>query len=242
MCGIAGGVPRPNDTENDIRLGDIVVSNRNGVVQYDLVKEQPDGSTEHRNPPRPPGAELLEAVRFLTAEEILNHRPWERYLANGIKMRREEGVRPPDNINANGELISYSNNLGRQPGVPYVFHGTVATANKLLKNKEYRDYLAVKFNVMAIEMESSGIADATWTTNRAGYLVVRGICDYCDENKGNFWQGAAAIAAAAYVRALIGSMHVDASNIQSQEPLNSTKENKKIQNDHYQISRHQQLS
>lgn len=57
-------------------------------------------------------------------------------------------------------------------------------------------------------MEGAGVADATWT-NGAGYLVVRGICDYCDGIKGDVWQGAAAIAAAAYVRALVGSMRLD---------------------------------
>lgn len=31
-------------------------------------------------------------------------------------------------------------------------------------------------------MEASGVADATWT-NTVGYLVVRGICDYCDTYK-----------------------------------------------------------
>ena len=62
MCGIAGGVPRLGDTENDVRLGDIVVSDRGGVVQYDLIKKRPDASKEHRHPPRPPGAALLGAV------------------------------------------------------------------------------------------------------------------------------------------------------------------------------------
>ena len=51
-------------------------------------------------------------------------------------------------------------------------------------------------------MEGSGIADATWTAGQH-YLVVRGICDYCDEMKDDQWQGYAALAAAAYARAII---------------------------------------
>jgi tetratricopeptide (TPR) repeat protein len=54
-------------------------------------------------------------------------------------------------------------------------------------------------------MESSGIADATWN-HEVGYLVVRGICDYCDSNKGDEWQEYAALVAAAYMRALLESM------------------------------------
>lgn len=203
MCGIAGGVPKPGDTEHDVRLGDIVVSNRNGVVQYDLIKEGPDGSKEHRYPPRPPGADLLAAVRHLLTEEELGRRPWEPLLARGASLKN--GSRPDDNLNARGETVSYPTDRQRIPSQPRVFHSPVAAANILLKNPKYRDYLGSVFGVKAIEMEGSGVADATWS-DAAGYLVVRGICDYCDERKGDVWQGAAAVAAAAYVRALISSM------------------------------------
>ena len=209
MCGIAGGVPRPEEAENDLRLGDVVVSNRNGVVQYDLVKEHPDGALEHRHPPRPPGAELLEAVRHLQAGEELFERPWEAHLAAGAKLKN--GHRPPDGTNAKGEEAEHPNDPARTDGMPRVFHASIAAANRLLKNAEHRDYLAKRFGVKAVEMEGSGIADAAWFSDRAGYLVVRGICDYCDKEKGDAWQGAAAIAAAAYTRVLIGSMHVEAS-------------------------------
>ena len=62
-----------------------------------------------------------------------------------------------------------------------------------------------KFNVRAVEMEGSGIADATWSEER-GYLVVRGTCDYCNPDKGDAWQHYAAIIAAAYTRAVIEMM------------------------------------
>jgi len=210
MCGIAGGVPKPGDVEHDVRLGDIVVSNRNGVIQYDLIKERPDGSREHRFPPRPPGAELLRGVRHLQTEEELGRRPWEAFLARGSTMKN--GTRPADNMDARGVAISYPPDGERQQGRPRVFHAAIAAANVLLKNQEHRDYLAATFSVKAIEMEGSGVADATWA-GEAGYLVVRGICDYCDGSKGDAWQGAAAVAAAAYTRALIGSMNVTAAAI-----------------------------
>ncbi len=47
MVGIAGGVPNPNKAEEHVRLGDIVVSNKKGVVQYDFVKEARDKPVEH---------------------------------------------------------------------------------------------------------------------------------------------------------------------------------------------------
>ncbi len=207
MSGIAGGVPRPGVVEHDVRLGDVVVSNRNGVIQYDLVKEHPDGWKEHRHPPRPPGAELLDAVRHLQTEEKLGHRPWERYL--GVCEQILEGARPGDDIDARGNAITYPQDPRRTPGLPRVFLASIAAANTLLQNRAHREFLSEKFGVKAIEMEGSGVADATWASDRAGYLVVRGICDYCDENKGDAWHGAAAAAAAAYVSTVIAAMQLD---------------------------------
>jgi len=75
----------------------------------------------------------------------------------------------------------------------------------LQKDPKAIDELREKFGVKAIEMEGSGIADATWTHD-IGYLVVRGICNYCDSHKNDEWQQYAAVVAAAYTRALIESM------------------------------------
>lgn len=203
LCGIAGGVPRPGEPEHDVRLGDVVVSNRNGVIQYDLVKIHADGEREHRHPPRPPGAELLNAVRYLQAEEELGERPWEREIPRGRPMR--SSARPADNSDAKGAPLVLPDDPERRPGQPRVFHAPIAAANALLKDARLRDELGRRFGVKAIEMEGSGVADAAWIDG-AGYLVVRGVCDYCDAAKGDAWQGAAAVAAAAYVRALLGSM------------------------------------
>jgi nucleoside phosphorylase len=70
MCGIAGGVPTPNDPETHVRLGDIVVSGERGVIQYDYGKEEADGL--HPRPlPRPPGVALLRAVHRLDSAALL---------------------------------------------------------------------------------------------------------------------------------------------------------------------------
>jgi nucleoside phosphorylase len=59
-------------------------------------------------------------------------------------------------------------------------------------------------------MEGFGVADAAWEYEKAGYLVVRGVCDYCDVRTKHLqtdaWKRYAAMAAAAYVRALIEAM------------------------------------
>ena len=42
MTGIAGGVPNPREPYEHVRLGDIVVSDKWGVVQYDNVEQTPE--------------------------------------------------------------------------------------------------------------------------------------------------------------------------------------------------------
>jgi len=93
----------------------------------------------------------------------------------------------------------------RREGVPRVFLGPVASANELLRNPVKRDALRDRFGVKAVEMEGSGIADATWN-HSIGYLVVRGTCDYCDSHKNDDWREYAAAVAAGYTKALIESI------------------------------------
>lgn len=211
MIGIAGGVPWPEKADEHVRLGDIVVSGPDGVVQYDFVKET---VTEiiHRNPPRPPASALLEIVRSFQADELEGHRPWDQHLDR--VMGRLGIVRPHSKLDVlvsavdPKERIRHPRDAKRVLRRPRVFVGAIASANTLLKDSKRREALRNRFGVKAVEMEGAGIADATWT-HEAGYLVVRGVCDYCDSNKGDAWQSYAAAAAAAYVRALLEAIPIE---------------------------------
>jgi len=208
MTGIAGGVPHPNKPDEHVRLGDIVVSDHRGVVQYDFISDKII-EKEYRFPPRPPSSSLLEAVRLLEASEIEGNRPWLKNIDFGVnKLKFHRPLEVKDILVSSGnpgEVIPHPHDQIRIDGQPRVFYGPIASANRLLKNPIKRDELREKFKIKAVEMESSGIADATWN-REIGYLAIRGICDYCDSNKGDDWQGYAAIIAAAYTRALIESI------------------------------------
>jgi nucleoside phosphorylase/tetratricopeptide (TPR) repeat protein len=223
MSGIAGGVPNPDKPTEHVRLGDIVVSNREGVVQYDLGKEElVDGKVEFtpRHPPRPPSASLVETARILQAGELEGERPWVRHIERGVE--RLSAARPPAETDVLASssnpdvVIPHPNDPRRVKDLPRVFLGSIASSNTLLKNPLKRDQLRDRFGVKAVEMEGSGIADAAWNVE-VQYLVVRGVCDYCDRNKGDDWQMYAAVVAASYTKALLEATPADTSAYYSPE-------------------------
>lgn len=199
MTGIAGGIPNLANAEKHVRLGDIVVSGEHGIVQYDFTKETKE-ATEHRHPPRPPSPSLLNAIGILEANALTGDTPWMDLIKKGLKKLKEK--RPPSKTDP---YLKHPKDKKRKKNEPRIVNGKIASANKLLKNKKLRDYLGSQFDCRAVEMEASGIADATWNAS-IGYLVVRGICDYCDENKNDTWQLYASVVAAAYTVALIASI------------------------------------
>ena len=210
LSGIAGGVPHVSKAEDHVRLGDIVVSSEYGIIQYDFVKEE-IGNIIPRNPPRPASSNLVRAARMLEADAISGSRPWEALIAQVLTALGWR--RPP----LSSDLLASTEDqsrLLRHPtdplririsNQPRVFLGPIASSNVLLKNPVRRDELRDLYGVKAVEMESSGTADAAWMS-QAHHFVIRGICDYCDSRKGDDWQNYAAAAAAGYLKAILGTV------------------------------------
>jgi nucleoside phosphorylase len=237
MVGIGGGAPT---LDNDIRLGDIVVSSpgdgKGGVFQHDFgkkVQEQDFQETGFLN--RPP-ATLLTAVMSLRVEYKRKPGSLEKaidlVLDKEEEELREELCRP----DASTDTLYRSNfvhpaesktpcvescgmdsaNLVPRPKrkrlrSPVVHYGLIASGNQLMKDALHRDGLADKWKVLCFEMEAAGLM------NDFPCLVVRGICDYSDSHKNKAWQGYAALAAAVYTKDLL-----------RQFPPNRVKDEKRI--------------
>lgn len=202
MVGIAGGIPSPEDREKHVRLGDIVVAQ--SIVAYDFVSERTD-TIELRGRGVPPCPRLCEAQKWLKAGQYLDLRPWEIYINELSSTMPTKFSRPSEDTDVlydkKGNQIPHPVDSERT-AYPRIFEAKIACADRVLKNPEKRDQLKRDYGVYAVEMESSGIADVTWDAE-VGYYVVRGISDYCDGHKNDVWHNYAALAAAAYTRALI---------------------------------------
>jgi nucleoside phosphorylase len=205
LSGIAGGVPNVGKAGDHVRLGDIVVSNDRGVIQYDFVKEETD-RIEPRHPPRPASSNLFRAARVMEADALAGARPWDVYIEHALTSLKWK--RPPnstDILAASDDpsvIVKHPKDPLRIKWRPRVFVGPIASSNTLLKSPRRRDRLRDTFGVKAVEMEASGAADAAWMS-QAQHFVVRGVCDYCDSRKSDDWQCYAAAAAAGYVAALL---------------------------------------
>lgn len=206
MCGIAGGCPNPDTPNEHVRLGDIVFSNEAGIIEYDFVKETRDGSTI-RSYPQKASNRMLAVINSLQADEILGNRPWEAGIDEVIAAS-QQFARPDDTTDvlhdADGRVIEHPAGTERQ-GRPKVIGGAIATADILQKNPKSRNDLRDRYRARAVEMEAGGMQNAAWARDKS-VMVIRGICDYCDDKKNDVWQMYAAAVAAAYTRTLVLSL------------------------------------
>jgi nucleoside phosphorylase len=222
MVGIAGGAP---SKQNDIRLGDVVVSiprnGSSGVLQYDFGKTIQDQGFRNTAFLNQPPEVLRTAVAGVKAQ----------YKADGhhidatintifekIPRLRREYKRPDPTTDILYKSIvvhqvaesSCTIACGRSlPDIvprldrteeddnPTIHYGLIASGNQLMKDALIRDKLAAERGVLCFEMEAAGLM------NPFPCLVIRGICDYSDSHKNDKWQGYAAMTAAAYAKDLL---------------------------------------
>ncbi|KAG7412793.1 Vegetative incompatibility protein HET-E-1 [Fusarium oxysporum f. sp. rapae] len=224
LVGIGGGIARP-DLGQDIRLGDIVVSQPDGttggVVQYDLGKAKANGVWERKGSLYKPPPVLLHALASLQAEhEIvppkvpdLLQAMWEanphmRRQKNGYTYQGAENDRlfESHRDHDGGSTCDKCDSAWevkrdrRESTDPEIHYGVIASGNKLIKDAATRDSLSedTGHQCLCVEMEAAGLMD------RFPCLVIRGICDYADSHKNDRWQRYAAAAAAAFAVELLG--------------------------------------
>lgn len=214
MVGIGGGAPT---AENDIRLGDVVVSQPKnglgGVLQYDLGKKLPNGQFQKTGQLNAPPEKLLGVIPEMRRLYNDRRKP-DRLREHLQRMNDMEDYQRPtiDRL----YMANYPHAYGRDcercdlnmvverperlnHRIVCVHYGTIASGNSVLKDAIIRDEYAKdrELNVLCFEMEAAGLM------NNLPCLVIRGICDYCDSHKNDDWHKYAALTAAAYARELL---------------------------------------
>lgn len=213
LVGIGGGVPTQ---QNDIRLGDVVVSKPTGthpgVLQYDLGKALENGIFQQYGSLPPPPRNLMCAISELRSDPDLPLMPLDTFLRQ-VETGRDQFRYPgqendklyvSDFVHASDQKTCTNCNYEyeikrslRTPIHPRVHYGLIASGNQVMKDAQLRDRLGQKHNILCFEMEAAGIV------NISPCLVIRGICDYADSHKNKEWQGYAAASAAAYAKLLL---------------------------------------
>ncbi|KAH0025970.1 purine and uridine phosphorylase, partial [Aureobasidium melanogenum] len=220
MVGIGGGVPSNKD---DIRLGDVVVSQPNlehgGVVQYDLGKAEGDGRflrTGHLNNPL---TLLLSVLNRVQINHERGRRTYPIHMAQYAEEDMEEYTLPHnerdvlfdatyphtggiDCANCDIDKIIKRRERNTKNTTVKIHYGTIASGNQVIKDAKTRDRIVKDLGgqVLCFEMEAAGLM------NDFPCLVIRGISDYCDSHKNDGWQRYAAASAAAYTRELLLSI------------------------------------
>jgi len=217
MVGIGGGAP---SKENDIRLGDVVVSKptgtSGGVVQYDFGKTVQEGRFIQTGSLNRPPNELLTALAVLEAKHLVEGHGLSNHLSQmavGCPDMKAQFAPPdehPDRLyeaeydhpeeNTTCSKCDRDRLVGREPrpsAVPAIHYGLIASGDQVMRHGTTRDRLRRELNVLCFEMEAAGLMDSF------PCLIIRGICDYADSHKNKHWQPYAAATAAACAKELL---------------------------------------
>jgi nucleoside phosphorylase len=218
LVGVGGGLPSEN---SDVRLGDVVISQR--VIQYDYGKAITDGRFEltgHLN--QPPNV-LLNAVSRLRSQEatgssalalsILGHLahieakyPDSEYNWSYPGVEKDQLFNSDYDHEGNPFTCAGCDparlefRSPRGSNRPKFHYGTIASANRVMRDGAARERLRKETDALCVEMEAAGLM------NNFPCLVIRGICDYADSHKNKEWQPYAAAIAAAYAKELLSIM------------------------------------
>lgn len=221
LVGIGGGAPTP---QNDIRLGDVVVSlptaRFSGVIQYDRGKEIENSAFELTGALQPPPRQLTTAISSLRSNPDLPSNPLQPFLNDVVnrvpdswKLKYMHPGQNNDRLFSLAcsacqagrctEMNSHIQNRPIRPSDhPEIHYGLIASANRVLKDAAVRDRWAQEHGILCFEMEAAGVM------NTFPCLVIRGICDYADSYKSKEWQEYAAATAAAYAKLLLTEVPV----------------------------------
>ncbi|KAK5049353.1 hypothetical protein LTR84_004282 [Exophiala bonariae] len=221
IVGICGVVPFHATTQQEIILGDVIIST--AVVQYDFVRQYPENFQRKRHIEKI-WEELPLRFAHLSKEVPSAKYPGTSrdhlYEASYLHRHQTDAGLTCDMCNDNlvpcpktcadlecgQDMIIRRDRLNLQEvlgpegipdHVPIIHFGRFGSANMVMKSGVDRDRIAKVDELIAFEMESAGVWDQYPT------LVIKAACDSADSHKSKNWQDYAAVAAAACLKAFL---------------------------------------
>lgn len=231
MVGIGGGIPNL-DKGNDIRLGDVVVSQptdtTGGVVQYDKGKSLGGEKFQRKGSLNAPPLALLTALGALQADHESEDSKVPTYLAEIFERKPKLQVNgytfpgtDKDHLYCHHPISNATCDrcdsaceiyrLSRESIEPQIHYGIIASGNQVVKDAAVRDFLRDDCGALCVEMEAVGLM------NTFPCIIIRGICDYADAYKNDAWHKYAATTAAAYTKDLLS--YISAEQTSSEKPI-----------------------
>lgn len=201
VCGIAGAVPRPGIASKDVMLGDVVISERDGVIDLGHIKRYPD-RVELRGKLPPPSPRVLAAADRLVGSQDFDDAVAARI--SELVSVDQKFTRPPPDTDV---LYDYDGRPIRAGGrlEMKIFRGVIGSGDVLVLDPLYRDKVRDAHpSVLALEMESAGVAHGCYEGSQH-YFVVRCLVDYCSPEKNDLWHHYASAAAASVATTFISS-------------------------------------
>ncbi|XP_035829271.1 uncharacterized protein LOC101849581 isoform X3 [Aplysia californica] len=228
MVGVGGAVPSYSDHQEHVRLGDVVVStpadDTGAVYVYCSKVEKIKNATGYSYVTRifsPREQVLLNAVNKIRRQaesSILPERPWERHIELGKDILRgqESNFHRPmikrDKLfftKPDGSVIQVEHPRptgyaarNYKEGQTNVKYGVIGCGQRVARADPLRRDFAQMNGIKAFHQEHDAVLESVEGNCCESYLVILGMCDYEDGFKKE-WRSYAALAAAAYMKALV---------------------------------------
>ncbi|WAQ95491.1 CPMD8-like protein [Mya arenaria] len=225
LVGVAGGVPNLEEPSQHVRPGDVVVSmtsERNDPMYMhcaSIHKESRGRLYSYKTRAFSCQNKILQNVALsldsIVRSEWMKPRPWELYIdealeqLNGqeIHFKRPSSDKELRKLRLGGNVITFEHPMATSKhdmrvNAPNVRHGVIGSGKLISRAHELRADFAKRFGVRAFDLDFEAVLESLEGNRNESFLVVRGVCDYVD-GKRKDWQSYAALAAAAYTKALL---------------------------------------
>ncbi|KAI1211517.1 uncharacterized protein F4807DRAFT_391807 [Annulohypoxylon truncatum] len=237
LVGIGGAspkIPALTATEDDIRLGDVVIgyvkgAGRFGGALHYTATDSSFSVTSHLKPPPRVVLDAVDQSRFNYASKAKGLNGYVEKLTaifgSHYPGQEYDRLYKPGCVHVRGCKTcsdcdeEWEERAQRTSTLPVLHCGLIASGRYDMQDAKRRNTLRHEEDICCFDEEAAG------QTDEFPSLMIRGICDYSDshknKNSNKNWQAYAATAATAYARYLMGA--IKATDVASLTPYRSTK-------------------